>query len=40
VTVAAERLPDANGAAFVDLPAVIVWDLEKAATRRVASLLP
>lgn len=30
VTVAAERLPDANRAAFVGLPGVIVWDLEKA----------
>src|SRR5262245_22750178 len=30
VTVAADRLPDANRAAFVGLPAVIVWDLEKA----------
>jgi SAM-dependent methyltransferase len=29
VTVAAERLPDANRAAFVGLPAIIVWDLEK-----------
>ena len=29
VTVAAERLPEANRAAFVGLPGVIVWDLEK-----------
>jgi SAM-dependent methyltransferase len=29
VTVAAERLPDANRAAFAGLPGVIVWDLEK-----------
>lgn len=28
-TVAAERLPDANRAAFVGLPGVIVWDLER-----------
>jgi SAM-dependent methyltransferase len=31
VTVAAERFPDANRAAFVGLPGVIVWDLEKAS---------
>ncbi len=31
VTVAAERLPDANRAAFAGLPGVIVWDLEKAS---------
>jgi SAM-dependent methyltransferase len=31
VTVAAERLPEANHAAFVGLPGVMVWDLEKAA---------
>ena len=30
VTVAAERFPDANRAAFAGLPGVIVWDLEKA----------
>jgi len=30
VTVAADRLPDANRAAFAGLPGVIVWDLEKA----------
>ena len=30
VTVAAERLPDANRAVFVGLPRVIVWELEKA----------
>ena len=30
VTVAAERLPDANRAAFVGLPGVIVWDLDRA----------
>ena len=29
VTVAAKRLPEANRAAFVGLPGVIVWDLEK-----------
>ena len=29
VTVAADRLPDANRAAFVALPGVIVWDLQK-----------
>ncbi len=29
VTAAAERLPDANRAAFVGLPGVIIWDLEK-----------
>jgi len=29
VTPAAERLPEANRAAFVGLPGVIVWDLEK-----------
>jgi ubiquinone/menaquinone biosynthesis C-methylase UbiE len=30
MTVAAERLPEANQAAFAGLPGVIVWDLEKA----------
>jgi SAM-dependent methyltransferase len=29
VTVAAERLPDANRAAWVGLPSVLIWDLEK-----------
>jgi hypothetical protein len=29
VTPAADRLPEANRAAFVGLPAVIIWDLEK-----------
>ncbi|HXJ77814.1 MAG TPA: methyltransferase domain-containing protein [Candidatus Methylomirabilis sp.] len=29
VTPAADRLPDANRAAFVGLPGVIVWDVEK-----------
>jgi SAM-dependent methyltransferase len=29
VTVATERLPDANHAAWVGLPGVIIWDLEK-----------
>jgi ubiquinone/menaquinone biosynthesis C-methylase UbiE len=29
ITVAAERLPDANQAAWVGLPGVVVWDLEK-----------
>ncbi len=29
VTVAAERLPEANRAAWVGLPAVLIWDLEK-----------
>ena len=29
VTVAAQRLPDANRAAFVGLPGVIVWDLDR-----------
>ena len=30
ITVAAERLPDANRAAWVGLPGVVIWDLEKA----------
>lgn len=30
VTAAAERLPEANRAAWVGLPGVIIWDLEKA----------
>lgn len=34
VTVAAERLPDATRAAFVGLPGVIVWDLEKPRDER------
>jgi SAM-dependent methyltransferase len=29
VTAAAERLPEANRAAWVGLPGVIIWDLEK-----------
>jgi ubiquinone/menaquinone biosynthesis C-methylase UbiE len=29
VTVAAERLPEANHAAWVGLPGVVIWDLEK-----------
>src|SRR5918996_1249259 len=29
VTVAAERLPEANRAAWVGLPGVVIWDLEK-----------
>jgi SAM-dependent methyltransferase len=29
VTVAAERLPEANRAAWAGLPAVLIWDLEK-----------
>lgn len=29
VTIAADRLPEANQAAYVDLPGVITWDLEK-----------
>jgi hypothetical protein len=29
LTPATERVPDANRAAFVGLPGVIVWDLEK-----------
>jgi ubiquinone/menaquinone biosynthesis C-methylase UbiE len=30
ITVAAERLPEANHAAWVGLPGVVIWDLEKA----------
>ena len=30
VTAAAERLPEANHAAWVGLPGVVIWDLEKA----------
>jgi hypothetical protein len=30
VTVAAERLPDANRAAWTGLPGVVVWHAEKA----------
>jgi hypothetical protein len=29
VTAAAERLPEANRAAWVGLPGVVIWDLEK-----------
>ena len=29
ITVATERLPEANHAAWVGLPGVVVWDLEK-----------
>lgn len=29
ITVATERLPDANHAAWVGLPGVVIWDLEK-----------
>ena len=29
ITPAAERLPDANLAAWVGLPGVVVWELEK-----------
>ncbi len=29
VTVAADRLPEANHAAYVGLSGVIIWDLEK-----------
>jgi SAM-dependent methyltransferase len=29
ITVAADRLPEANRAAWVGLPGVVVWDLEK-----------
>jgi hypothetical protein len=29
ITVATERLPEANQAAWVGLPGVVVWDLEK-----------
>jgi hypothetical protein len=29
ITVATERLPEANHAAWVGLPGVVIWDLEK-----------
>jgi hypothetical protein len=29
VTAAAERLPEANRAAWVGLPGVVIWDLER-----------
>lgn len=29
MTVATKRLPDANRAAWVGLPGVLIWDLEK-----------
>jgi hypothetical protein len=29
ITVATERLPEANRAAWVGLPGVVIWDLEK-----------
>jgi hypothetical protein len=32
--VATERLPEANHAAWVGLPGVVIWDLEKSAQTR------